>query len=62
MVTDVRRILEHTNSTIALKPIDKIDKAKLFLGACAPANIISESGLYKLIMRSNKPEAKEFQN
>lgn len=27
-----------------------------------PAVIISESGLYKLIMRSDKPEAKEFPN
>lgn len=25
-------------------------------------SIISESGLYKLVMRSDKPEAKEFQN
>jgi prophage antirepressor-like protein len=23
---------------------------------------VSESGLYKLVMRSNKPEAREFQN
>jgi prophage antirepressor-like protein len=27
-----------------------------------PSNIISESGLYKLIMRSDKPEAKAFQD
>lgn len=27
-----------------------------------PAWIVSESGLYKLIMRSDKPEAREFQN
>ncbi|WP_075219461.1 BRO-N domain-containing protein [Acuticoccus yangtzensis] len=26
------------------------------------ATVISESGLYKLIMRSDKPEAREFQN
>lgn len=25
-------------------------------------NLVSESGLYKLIMRSDKPEAKRFQN
>ncbi|MCE1237097.1 MAG: BRO family protein [Hyphomicrobiales bacterium] len=25
-------------------------------------NLISESGLYKLVMRSDKPQAKEFQN
>ncbi|MDX0270928.1 BRO family protein [Sinorhizobium meliloti] len=28
----------------------------------ASVGLISESGLYKLIMRSNKPEAKDFQN
>ena len=27
-----------------------------------PATIISESGLYKMIMRSDKPEAKKFQD
>ncbi|AQT43458.1 BRO family, N-terminal domain [Bartonella apihabitans] len=32
------------------------------LGGAQRLSIISESGLYKLIMRSNKPEAKEFQN
>ena len=37
----------------------------LFTGASANApsvTVISESGLYKLIMRSDKPEAKAFQN
>lgn len=35
----------------------------LFTGSRAPSYLmIAESGLYKLIMRSNKPEAKEFQD
>lgn len=35
----------------------------LFLGKRSPSlTLIAESGLYKLIMRSAKPEAKEFQN
>jgi prophage antirepressor-like protein len=32
------------------------------LNASTTFVIVSESGLYKLIMRSNKPEAREFQN
>lgn len=32
------------------------------LGSTSRVRIISESGLYKMIMRSNKPEAKEFQD
>ncbi|MEY9198345.1 prophage antirepressor-like protein [Sinorhizobium fredii] len=28
----------------------------------SPPNCISESGLYRLIMRSDKPEAREFQD
>ncbi|MDM7850425.1 BRO-N domain-containing protein [Pseudochrobactrum kiredjianiae] len=36
---------------------------KLFLGSRAGSlNIVTESGLYKLIMRSDKPEARGFQN
>ena len=32
------------------------------VGRHRPMNVISESGLYKLIMRSNKPEARKFQD
>ncbi len=32
------------------------------MGSAGTATAISESGLYKLIMRSDKPEAVEFQN
>ncbi len=36
---------------------------ELFSGSRAPSlNLVSDSGLYKLVMRSDKPEAKEFQN
>lgn len=38
-------------------------KAKTDLGLSGRLpNIISESGLYKLIMRSDEPEAREFQD
>ncbi|MET4634919.1 BRO-N domain-containing protein [Kaistia defluvii] len=35
---------------------------ELFPGSVARAVLITESGLYKLVMRSDKPKAKEFQN
>lgn len=43
-------LLKPDGKTVPLNPI----------GGRKP-NIISESGLYKLVMRSNKPEAKAFQ-
>ena len=61
---DVCEVLEIQNArdTIAKvldddeKGVDKIDT----LGGLQEMNIITESGLYTLIMRSNKPEAKRF--
>lgn len=63
---DVCDILELHNVTEALRPLDDDEKSNFRNsevaqnGGRAPI-IISEPGLYKLIMRSRKPEAKEFQ-
>ncbi|MEO5690103.1 MAG: BRO family protein [Burkholderiaceae bacterium] len=57
---DVCAVLGHTNPTVALLRIDEADRAKQTLGKGRPANIVNESGLYSLILRSNKPEAKAF--
>lgn len=63
---DVCDILELSNVTEALRPLDDDEKSNFRIsevaqnGGRAPL-IISEPGLYKLIMRSRKPEAKEFQ-
>ena len=63
---DVCDILELNNVTEALRPLDDDEKSNFRNsevaqnGGRAPI-IISEPGLYKLIMRSRKPEAKEFQ-
>ena len=63
---DVCDILELNNITEALRPLDEDEKTNFRNsevaqnGGRAPI-IISEPGLYKLIMRSRKPEAKEFQ-
>ena len=63
---DVCDILELNNITEALRPLDDDEKTNFRNSEVAQSGgrapiIISESGLYKLIMRSRKPEAKEFQ-
>ena len=57
---DVCDVLGLANPTVALEALDEDERSKFFLGRQGEANIISESGLYTLIMRSNKPEAKQF--
>ena len=63
---DACDILELNNVTEALRPLDDDEKSNFRIsevaqnGGRAPL-IISEPGLYKLIMRSRKPKAKEFQ-
>ena len=63
---DVCDILGLTNTTVALESLDEDDRSKFFLGRSpihgggGEANIINEPGLYALILRSNKPEAKSF--
>ena len=63
---DVCDVLELTNPTEALKALDDDEKNTLRISEGNQSrgnpnmNIISEAGLYKLIFRSNKPEAKEF--
>jgi len=64
---DVCNVLELTNPTEALRSLDgdersslRITEGTLSSGGNPNVNIISESGLYKLVMRSRKPEAKKF--
>lgn len=55
--------LELTNVSKACQTLDEDEKGitKVYtLGGCQDMMLISESGLYTLIMRSNKPEAKVF--
>lgn len=64
VAADVCEILGLTNPTEALKTLDDDEKNTLRISEGIRGNpnmnIISESGLYTLIMRSNKPEAKKF--
>lgn len=59
---DVCDILSLSNATVALQSLDDDELAKFNLGGQnGEANIISEPGLYRLVMKSRKPEAREFQ-
>ena len=57
---DVCDILELSNPSVALKNLDEDERTKLNLGRQGNTNLINESGLYALIVRSRKPEAKKF--
>jgi len=66
---DVCDILGMSNPSMAVTALDKDEVAQIdpkdYLGSenrsNQAVNIVSEPGLYKLIMRSRKPEAKAFQ-
>lgn len=65
---DVCDALELTNPTEAIRPLDDDEKTTVRnseghsgeRGGAQFYNIINESGLYSLVFRSNKPEAKKF--
>lgn len=61
---DVCEILEYSNSTQAIEKLDddekKLDSVFHSSGQARKTWTINESGLYSLILRSTKPEAKAF--
>lgn len=61
-IKDVCNILELTNPTVVAKRLDEDEKAKFDLGLKNGelTNFTNESGLYALIVRSDKKEAKPF--
>ncbi len=68
VAADVCKVLGHTNPTVALQMLDEDEKAKQSLGQVSvngvmqnrESNIVSEAGLYQLVIRSNVPGAKSF--
>lgn len=64
MAKDVCAALGLTNASVACKAVGEGECSKLNLGqrGLGAALVISESGLYKLVMRSDKPQAKAFQD
>lgn len=60
---DVCDVLEHSNSRKAVDGLDEDELASLKVtsgGQVREMTFVSESGLYTLIIRSNKPQAKPF--
>jgi anti-repressor protein len=60
---DVCDVLNHSNPRMAVSSLDEDEKDvnKVYtLGGEQSVIIINESGLYSLVLRSNKPEAKAF--
>ena len=58
---DVCDILEISNNRDAISQLDDDEKNTVVISGNPNKAIISEPGLYRLVMRSRKPEAKEFQ-
>ncbi len=60
---DVAEVLEFRDSYTAIRTLDDDEKGTHKVrtpGGMQDMTVISESGLYQLILRSNKPEAKAF--
>lgn len=60
---DVCRVLDIKNSRDALSRLDEDEKGVALtdtLGGKQQINVVNEYGLYTLVMRSRKPEAKKF--
>lgn len=60
VLKDVCDVLELSNPTMIAGRLDEDERAKFDLGRQGETNIINESGLYNVILRSDKPEAKKF--
>lgn len=60
VLADVCKVLELSNPTMAAKKLDEDERSKFDLGRQGEAVIINESGLYNVILRSDKPQAKPF--
>ena len=59
-IKDVCDILELKNPTAVAQRLDEDERAKFNLGRQGETNFTNESGLYTLILRSDKKEAKPF--
>jgi prophage antirepressor-like protein len=57
---DVCDVLELTNPTMAIQELDEDERSKYYLGRQGEANVINEPGLYALVLKSRKAEAKDF--
>lgn len=63
VAADVCRVLEHSNSRMAVQDLDEDEKGvsnAYTPGGQQEMTVISESGLYALIFKSRKPQARKF--
>jgi prophage antirepressor-like protein len=60
VLKDVCDVLEISNPSVVADRLDEDERSKFDLGRQGEAIIISESGLYSVILRSDKPKAKPF--
>lgn len=60
VLKDVCVVLGLSNPTAVVERLDKDERAKFDLGRQGKTWLINESGLYSVILRSDKPEAKPF--
>lgn len=61
VLADVCKVLELSNPTMVAKKLDMDERAKSDLGHKEKnVTLINESGLYAVILRSDKPQAKPF--
>lgn len=60
VLKDVCEVLGLKNPTMIADRLDEDERTKFDLGRQGETNIINESGLYNVILRSDKPEAKPF--
>jgi prophage antirepressor-like protein len=64
VIKDICTVLDHSNHKVAVQMLDEDEVRKVYLtdklGRKQETWIVNESGLYNLIFRSNKPEAKAF--
>lgn len=61
VLKDVCEVLEISNPTMTASRLDSDEVTKFNLGGLSgETNVINESGLYNVILRSDKPQAKPF--
>ena len=60
VLKDVCEVLQIKNPTDVWKRLDEDERSRFKLGRQGEGTIINESGLYHVILRSDKPQAKPF--
>lgn len=59
-LSDICTALEISNPTMVTQRLDDDERTKLDLGRAGEVNFVTESGLYAVVLRSDKPAAKKF--